>query len=71
MTSDKSVNLSESHVLALLNRNDYNCSYLLGFISLVKDFLVLRQTGASVSFSFSLFFYLSGPLHREHTLPRS
>lgn len=44
VTSDRSLNLSESRVHALLNRNDYSCSsYHLGCISLIKGFLVLGQ----------------------------
>lgn len=44
VTSDKSLNLSECHVHALLNGNDCNCSsYLLGCISLIKRFPVLGQ----------------------------
>lgn len=44
MTLAKSPKLSESCVYAILNSDDYNCSsYLLGYISLMKDSLVLEQ----------------------------
>lgn len=53
VTSDKSLNLFECRVHALLNRNDYNCSsYLLGCISLIKGFLVLGQHENQYFFSF-------------------
>lgn len=46
MALAKSPNLSESRVHAVfLNRDNYNCSsHLLGYISLMKDNLVLERS---------------------------